>query len=141
MPSKRTKSRGWRPWQFSLRTLIALMLILGTGCGWLAMRLEQTRKQREAVGQLVALGLTVSYDYEVRDGKPSGLAKPPRSFWRQRLGDDFFDRVVAVEQASGTRSCRPEAGTVTPHRMTTAVRIAPLRWSSSPERKDVSGVL
>ena len=74
------------------------MLIVGTGFGWLAMRLDQARKQKEAVDALVVLGLTVSYDYQFRDGNPlAGSVAPAGTFWRKWLGDDFFDRVVAVK--------------------------------------------
>ena len=42
-----------RRWlQFSLRTLMVLMLVLGCGFGWFARKLQQARMQREAVAAI-----------------------------------------------------------------------------------------
>jgi hypothetical protein len=39
-----------RRWfQYSLRTLLVLMLVFGCGFGWLGMKVKQAREQREAV--------------------------------------------------------------------------------------------
>ena len=62
----RTPKRRWL--QFSLRTLLVVMLIVAIGCGVLAIRLEKARRQREAVVALRALGrrVLVVYDEHVR---------------------------------------------------------------------------
>ena len=57
-PSTTPKPR--RRWlQFSLRTLMVLMLVLGCGFGWLAYEIKMVREQREAVTAIEKLGGSV----------------------------------------------------------------------------------
>ena len=50
-----------RRWlQFSLRTLMVLMLVLGCGLSWLAREVQQARAQREAAKAIGKLGGRVS---------------------------------------------------------------------------------
>jgi hypothetical protein len=59
-PPTTAKSR--RRWlQFSLRTLLALMLVCGCGLGWLAHEIHQARQQREAVKAIATRQHWVSY--------------------------------------------------------------------------------
>ena len=52
-----------RRWlQFSLRTLLVLVLVIGCGFGWLGMKLRKAREQREAVKAIEKLGGWVSYE-------------------------------------------------------------------------------
>ena len=56
-----------RRWlQFSLRTLMVLVLIIGAGLGWVGMKLRRARAQREDVGEIEKLGGTVLYDRPFR---------------------------------------------------------------------------
>lgn len=51
-----------RRWlQFSLRTLLALMLAFGCGFGWLAYKIKEARERREAVKAIEKLGGGVGY--------------------------------------------------------------------------------
>jgi hypothetical protein len=46
-----------RRWlQFSLRTLLVLMLVLGCGLGWLAYKIKAAREQRAAVDAIHKMG-------------------------------------------------------------------------------------
>ena len=52
-----TTSKPRRRWlQFSLRTMLVLMLVLGVAFGWFAYKVEQARAQREAVEAIEKLG-------------------------------------------------------------------------------------
>jgi len=53
-----------RRWlQFSLRTLIVLMLVLGAGLGWFAREVQKARAQREAATAIEKLGGSVDWGY------------------------------------------------------------------------------
>ncbi len=80
-----------RRWlQFSLRTLLVLMLAFGCGFGWLAMKVKQAREQEAAVRAIQELGGLVLYDNSLKRTGPAPA-------WLQKLlGDDFFRSVTAV---------------------------------------------
>jgi hypothetical protein len=78
-----------RRWfQFSLRTLLLLVLFCGAGLGLLGRKLEQTRRhirtRRRAVAELNKLGARLRYAREQR-------------VWLARLLGDRLDPVVHVE--------------------------------------------
>jgi hypothetical protein len=89
-----------RWYQYSLRTLMLLVLLIAIGMSWFTVKLSQARQQREIVKQLKTPGLGVYYDYEVNEG---GMRKdideiPFVPVWLiNLLGKDFFTNVVAVE--------------------------------------------
>ena len=83
--------------QFSLRTLLLAMLVLGVLFGLSAIRLQRARRQAAAVATIRALGGEVYYDFEGRySGEHPGLASPTPEFLLARLGPDFFHEVVEV---------------------------------------------
>ena len=98
--------------QFSLRTLMVLVVIVSLPLGWLACRLNQAREQRAVIDAIHALGGSTEYDGEsgsYKEGSyPSmafgldslGYPDPPgcpAPVWLRRcLGDDFFVRIVGV---------------------------------------------
>ena len=100
----------WR-FQFSVRSLLLLAVIVAILFGWLVPERERARKQREAVAAIRALGGCVGYDYEMdrmrqrlafQAGKgppePPGPPLPLGPAWRHRLlGDDFFADVITVD--------------------------------------------
>jgi len=88
--------RRW--YQFSLRTLLVFMLVCGAGLGWLAMKMQRARKQREAVEVVLKAGGTVFYDYQLDEtGAWIRGAQPTAPVWlRKSLGDDFFYEVIEV---------------------------------------------
>jgi hypothetical protein len=59
------------PWKcrrlrLSIRILIALVLLIGTGLGWIV---RSARIQRDAVEAIVKSGGAVKYDWEYKDGR------------------------------------------------------------------------
>ncbi len=94
--------RRW--YQYSLRSLLMLVTLCAFLCSWLAVKIEQGKRQKAAVDALRAKGFTITYDYEVdRDGKP--LPNPVLNVpqWlRGWLGDDCFATVVGVDAPFGT---------------------------------------
>jgi Leucine rich repeat/Leucine Rich repeat len=94
-PPKADPPKRKRRWfQFSLRSLMIFTAIVAVGCGWIGRRMEQKRKEREAVEAIVRLKGEVFYDYQretVEDVQPSGPA-----WLRKLLGENFFSEVDAV---------------------------------------------
>ncbi len=77
-----------RRWlQFSLRTLMVLMLIWSIPCGWVAWKVRQAREQRQAVEAVMGMLGHVLYE-------PKGIPAP--KFLQPLLGDDFFCDVWMV---------------------------------------------
>ena len=90
LPRTPNQKRRWL--QFGLRTLLIFTTICAIGCAWLARKIEQKRKERDAVEAIVKLGGSVTYDYEKVRG-----AKPPGPDWlRKFLGENFFSEVEGV---------------------------------------------
>jgi Leucine-rich repeat (LRR) protein len=92
------RKRRW--FQFSLRTLLALVVVAAIGLGFLAVPMHRARAQREAVEALLQAGADVEYDYQ-RQTDAAGswvyCAEPPGPEWlRKILGNDFFADVVDV---------------------------------------------
>jgi hypothetical protein len=92
-----------RRFQFSLRTMMVFTAICAVGCGWLFRRVEQKRKEREAVEALRRNFVAECfYDYQL-DG--SG-AEPPGPGWlRSVFGENFF-AAVTIANFGGMRSAR-----------------------------------
>jgi hypothetical protein len=94
-----TTSPDRRRWlRFSLRTFL---LVLTALCIWLGVKVNQARRQKEAVEALLELGATVRYAHQRDDTNPTefdsnkDLRVPG---WLRRLaGDDFFQTVALVE--------------------------------------------
>src|SRR5262245_36119166 len=78
-----TAKRRW--FRFSLKTLFALVTVLGILCGWFAINIGEARHQKRIVEQIQEMHLSVDYD---RGGKPDVLQE-----WLVRIfGIDFcFD--------------------------------------------------
>src|SRR6266700_3862204 len=95
-PPKR--KRRW--FQFSLRTLMIFTLVVAVACAWLGRKIEQKRREREAVTAIVKLGGEAHYDYQHQlgsNGEPQLDAKPTGPDWlRSLLGENFFNEVVFV---------------------------------------------
>ncbi len=65
----------WR-FQFSIRALLLLTLVVAIACAWFVAAREQARKQREIVEEVRKAGGGVSYDYETDS---PGVMIPARS--------------------------------------------------------------
>jgi len=92
-----TRSR--RRWlRFSLRTMLVLVTVLGI---WLGVRVNQARRQKEAVAALTARGTGFDYAHQRDDAYPH-LIDPGRELavpkWLEELaGYDFFRTVISVQ--------------------------------------------
>jgi hypothetical protein len=93
-PPKRT--RRW--FQFSLRSLLIFTLICAVACAWLGRKIEQKRREREAVEAIVRDGFSVMYDSQLDPrGTPYSNDRPPGPDWlRKVLGDNFFSEAKRV---------------------------------------------
>jgi hypothetical protein len=87
--------RFWRRnLQFSMRGLIALVLVIGASLGWLV---RSARIQREAVSAIERAGGHVLYEWEWKDLGPISGGKPVWSPWLVAwLGADYFGNVSYV---------------------------------------------
>jgi hypothetical protein len=88
-----------RWFQFSLRTLLVVVTLCALLCSWFAVKMQQAKRQREAVEAITKVGGRAMYDWQVdANGNYVRNAQPPATKWlRNLLGDDFFGRVVEVE--------------------------------------------
>ena len=103
-----TPARKLRWYQYSLRSLLILMLVASFGMSWIAVRMKRARQQKEAVKEIEKAGGWVIYDYEVDEFfTPLSSPVPPGPIWlRNHLGEHFFASVVEVHFASSpTRDC------------------------------------
>ncbi len=90
-----------RRFQFSILSLLLLVVVVAIPCSWLATETKQARKQQEAVKGIRKAGGTLSYDYEFDpsdNGNWIGHATPPGPAWlRNSLGDDLLASVTRIE--------------------------------------------
>ena len=83
-----------RRFQFSLKSLMIAVLVVGSCLGLLATKMMGKQRERRAVAAIEDLGGSVQYDWQDDDG--NGTAPGPK--WIRALaGDDFFADVAAVE--------------------------------------------
>ena len=87
--------------QYRLRSLLLLAVVVAIPCSWLAVEREHARKQRGAVEEITRAGGSVTYDYEL---DPSGNriphATPPYPPWlRKLIGDDMLVSVTRADLA------------------------------------------
>ena len=59
--------------QFSIRSLLVLTVVVAAAVHWLEVEREQARKRRETVETIASAGGVVSYDYQI---DPSGVEIP-----------------------------------------------------------------
>ena len=80
-------SKPRRRWfQYSLRTLLVLMLLVCIGMSWFAVKTQQVRKERAAAEAIEGLGGVVSWVYPADSQSESR----GRAWLRKLVGDDFF---------------------------------------------------
>jgi hypothetical protein len=90
--------RSQRRWlRYSLRTLLMLVTVFGV---WLGVKVNQARRQKQAVEALLNLGATVRYAHQRNDAHPSIFETDkdlnvPNGL-RALAGDDFFQSVVSL---------------------------------------------
>lgn len=85
-----------RWYQYSLRTLLISVTLFAIACSWFTVKMQQARKQREAVDALLKINCKIYYDF-VFDGDWKINPQPPCLAWlRNLLGIDFFSNVNFV---------------------------------------------
>ncbi len=81
----------WR-FQFSLRSLLVLVVAVAVPCNWMAVEMKEAQQQKEAVRAILEEGDRAIFDYE-----DMAATEPPGLAWlRNLLGEDFFATVVGV---------------------------------------------
>ncbi len=92
-PSEKPRLR-W--YQYSLRTLLLLTLIVSLFMSWYAAKMKHSMAQKKAVEAILAADGTVEYDYQFDEqGKEIKGAQGHGPAWlRELLGPDYFDTVV-----------------------------------------------
>jgi hypothetical protein len=95
-------ARKLRWFQYSLRSLLLLVLLVSLGMSWVAVRMKRAREQEQAVEEIAKVGGEVQYDYQDpqfrTSGDPFAESDPPGPAWlRNVLGQNFFAAVVAVD--------------------------------------------
>ena len=78
-----------RRFQYSLRTLLLIVTLFALPCGWLGVKMQQARRQRQAAAAIEMSGGVVYWT------EPSG------PIWlRTLLGDDCFKQVRSVSTST-----------------------------------------
>ena len=94
-----------RRFQFSLRSLMLLVVVVAIPCSWFATAMKAAREQRAAVEAIEKLGGWVNYDYEYDETDPFAPDPPmpgtahqlPGPAWLcRRLGVDLLANVVVA---------------------------------------------
>ena len=83
-----------RRFQYSIRSLLVLMVVVAVACGWLATAKKRATAQRAAVEAIEQAGGGVSYDYEGDGSEPVELPGP--AWLRELLGDNLFVDLTEV---------------------------------------------
>ena len=91
-----------RRFQFSIRSLLVLTVVVAIPCSWLAMEMNKARKQREVVEGVEKLGGAVSYGYQTGEYAIYYPGPPILEWPSSLLGEDFFSDVVAVSYQNST---------------------------------------
>ena len=94
-PAAPKPKRRW--FQYSLRTLLLFMLLVSIGMSWVAVKMQQARRQKEAVEAIEKVGGGVIYDYQVTSATYIPATRPRGPAWiRSLLGEDLFRQAFYV---------------------------------------------
>jgi len=97
-PGRTTNTKPRRRWlQFSLKTLLALVVLLSLPLAWLGSKLDHKRRESEAVTAIEKLNAWVEYDWSAK----SDTEAPGPNWLRRWLGNDFFATVKRVTFRTG----------------------------------------
>lgn len=85
--------------QYSVRSLLLLVVVVALPCSWLASERQNAREQMEAMEAIKSIGGEVRYDYDFGpDFGQEAAAEPPSASWLLDLvGTDFLYTFVAVD--------------------------------------------
>ena len=88
-----------RRFQFSLRSLLVLVVVVAVPFSWLGIEIKRTKRQGDAVAAIEKFGGTVEYDWQGdANGKRVRNAQPQGPKWlRALLGVDIFGQVRSIE--------------------------------------------
>ena len=101
-----------RGFQFSLRSLLGLVVAVAIPCSWFVTEMRSAKRQAEAARAVETFGGVVTYDYNYDFPNPNEYRAPPECL-RNLLGTDFFSDVLAVKSRvspSGRAWWWPKAG-------------------------------
>jgi hypothetical protein len=79
--------------QFSIRSLLLLAVVVALQCGWLAVEMRQAARQKNLVAAIEHSGGSVLYENDLSGTQ--GWRPNPLGL-RKLLGDDFFDNIWDV---------------------------------------------
>ena len=88
----------WR-FQFSVRSLVVLVVVVAIPCCWLPVKMREAERQRKEVEAIHRAWLgEVLYDYQLDEsGMYTAKQGPPAPAWlRELLREEFFSEVVGV---------------------------------------------
>jgi hypothetical protein len=89
--------------QFSIRSLLVMVVAVAVPCSWLALEMKKARQQKEAVETIRKLGGELYYGYQLASRGVIMLADPRRPAWLRKLfGDDFFEDGVRATLTDDT---------------------------------------
>jgi hypothetical protein len=83
--------------QFTIRLLLVLTVVVALPCSWLAVEVRQTWRERDITTALQKVGGEVFYDYELGSFFLTGASPPGPAWLRSILGNDFFSYVESVD--------------------------------------------
>jgi Leucine-rich repeat (LRR) protein len=82
-----------RRWlQFSLRSLLVLLAVLGVGFGWFAYTINRARERREAQTAICKLGGWIDYE-----SAPAGLTGKAMAWLESLAGEELFLKVTEID--------------------------------------------
>ncbi len=88
--------------QFSLRSLLVLMTAVAIVCSWFSVRMQEARRQREAIEAIDGLA-RYGYQLDGNGGYLPGTPEPPGPPWlRNLVGVDFLSDVRGLYYAAVT---------------------------------------
>jgi hypothetical protein len=98
-------SRTWQGYlRLSIRGLLALVLLIGSGFFWLV---RSARIQHDAVAAIEKAGGYVRYDWQWKNGGPKKNGRPWYPGWlAERVGIDYLSHVVSVTFVGGLSDAR-----------------------------------
>jgi hypothetical protein len=91
----------WR-FRFTIRSLLAMMVVVAIPCSWMAVAMQNAERQRRAVEAISKSGGSVAYDFELEVDRiiarlEGASAKPPEPRrLSELLGNGFFADVDAI---------------------------------------------
>ncbi len=90
-----------RRFQFSIRSLLVLTVVVAIPCSWLAVEMKKARDQHEAVEKWQNEFLTL-YNCQLDETERSlpGAAQAAPAWLRRLTGDDFFADAIPMKRGS-----------------------------------------